>query len=489
MSPNPRKSPLARKSWPTALAFAGWTALAGFVTYSYAGAAPSTTAPVVAAASPINSEAVNRATQLSDAFADVAERVSPSVVTIKVEAKQELPDMFKFFGRGGGGDGPQGNVQGSGSGVIFTADGSILTNNHVVEKATRIDVVLRDGRSFRAKVAGTDPAVDLAVVKIDAKDLPAATFADSNKARVGEWVLAIGAPFGLDYTLTAGVLSAKGRSIHANEIEDYLQTDASINPGNSGGPLVNLQGQVLGINTVIIGGSGIGFAIPSSIARSVGEQLQTKGKVSRAWIGVSFQPLTQDLAKSLGKPDTHGALVASVVPKSPAEKAGIKPGDVIEQVDGQKIVESPDLMRAVLLKPVGSKVAINVLRDGKQVTLQMNTAERPGDLRAEGAGPDGSGGDTKEAPAALGLNLQQLTPQIAQELSYKGPGKVVVSGVKPGSPADTAGLQRGDVVVEADRRSVEKPGDVAAAAKDGKVLLRVDRKTGSFYTVVSKEED
>ncbi|HET6334954.1 MAG TPA: Do family serine endopeptidase [Polyangiales bacterium] len=472
-----------------ALAFAGWTALAGFVTYSYAGAAPSTTTPVVAAASPVNSEAVNRATQLSDAFADVAERVSPSVVTIKVEAKQDIPDVFKFFGGGRGGEGPQGGVQqGSGSGVIFTSDGSILTNNHVVEKATRIDVVLRDGRSFRAKVAGTDPAVDLAVVKIDAKNLPAATFADSNQARVGEWVLAIGAPFGLDYTLTAGVLSAKGRSIHANEIEDYLQTDASINPGNSGGPLVNLQGQVLGINTVIIGGSGIGFAIPSSIARSVGEQLQTKGKVSRAWIGVAFQPLTQDLAKSLGMSDTHGALVASVVPKSPADKAGIKPGDVIEQVDTQKVVQSSDLLRAVLLKPVGTKVAINVLRDGKPLTLQMNTAERPGDLKAEGAQDTGSG-DSPESPAALGLNLQPLSPQIAQELSYKGPGKVVVSGVKPGSPAERAGLQRGDVVVEADRKAVDKPADVAAAAKDGKALLRVDRKTGSFYTVVSKEDD
>jgi serine protease Do len=470
-----------------ALAFAGWTALAGFVTYSYANAAPSSAAPVVAATTPVNSEAINRASQLSDAFADVAERVSPSVVTIKVEAKQELPDVFKFFGGRGGDEGPQGKVQGAGSGVIFTSDGSILTNNHVVEKATRIDVVLRDGRTFRAKVAGTDPAVDLAVVKIDAKDLPAATFADSNKARVGEWVLAIGAPFGLDYTLTAGVLSAKGRSIHANEIEDYLQTDASINPGNSGGPLVNLQGQVLGINTVIIGGSGIGFAIPSSIARSVGEQLQTKGKVSRAWIGVSFQPLTSELAKSLGKPDTHGALVASVVPKSPADKAGVKPGDVIEQVDGQPVVQSPDLLRAVLMKPVGSKVALRVLRDGKPVTLQMNTAERPGDLRAEAA--PGESGEASAAPGALGLNLQQLTPQISQELSYKGSGRVVVSGVKPGSPADRAGMQRGDIVVEADRRAVEKPGDVAAAAKDGKVLLRVDRKTGSFYTVLSKEED
>lgn len=468
------------------VAFASWTALAGLVTYSYAGAAPSNAAPVVAAATPVNTEAINRATQLSDAFAEIAERVSPSVVTIKVESKQQTPDILRFFG--GRGEGPQGFVSGAGSGVILTSDGAILTNNHVVEHASRIDVVLRDGRSFRAKVAGTDPAVDLAVVKIDAKNLPAATFADSNKARVGEWVLAIGAPFGLDYTLTAGVLSAKGRSIKANQIEDYLQTDASINPGNSGGPLVNLQGQVLGINTVIIGGSGIGFAIPSDIARQVGEQLQTKGKVSRAWIGVSFQPLTQDLAKSLGKPDTHGALVASVMSKSPAEKAGIKPGDVIEKVDNQPVVESSDLLRAVLRKPVGSKLALQVRRDGKQLNLEMNTAERPADLRAEGA-PGRDDGDTSETQGALGLNLQQLTPQISQELSYKGPGKVVVAGVRPGSPADRADLERGDVIVEADRKTVEKPSDVAAAAKDGKVLLRVDRKTGSFYTVVSKDEE
>ena len=243
---------------------------------------------------------------------------------------------------------------------------------------------------------------------------------------------------------------------------------------------------MLGINTVIIGGSGIGFAIPSSIARSVGEQLQAKGKVSRAWIGVSFQELTSDLAKSLGKPDTHGALVASVVAKSPAEKAGIKPGDVIEQVDSQKVVESPDLLRAILLKPVGSKVVLSVLRDGKKINLEMNTAERPADLRAEGA-PEG--GDSSQPSGSLGLNLQQLTPQIAQELGYKGPGKVVVSGVRPGSPADAADIERGDIIVEADRRAVEKPADVAAAAKDGKVLLRIDSKMGSRYVVVSKDED
>ncbi|HKU39786.1 MAG TPA: trypsin-like peptidase domain-containing protein [Polyangiales bacterium] len=473
-----------------AAAFAGWTALAGFVTYSYAGAAPTNSAPVVAAATPINQEALNRANQLSDAFAEVAERVSPSVVTIKVEAKQEMPDVFRFFG-GRGGDGPQGSVKGSGSGVIVSPDGAILTNNHVVEHASRIEVVLRDGRSFKGKVAGTDPAVDLAVVKIEAKNLPAATFADSSKARVGEWVLAIGAPFGLDYTLTAGVLSAKGRSIQATEIEDYLQTDASINPGNSGGPLVNLQGAVLGINTVIIGGSGIGFAIPSNIARSVAEQLSTKGKVSRAWIGVSLQPMTQELAKSLGRADSRGALVASVVPKAPADKAGLKPGDVIESIDSQPMTDSHDVQRTVLLKPPGSKINLSVRRDDKVMNVALTTAERPKDLRAEGAtgDDDDEQGGGQAQGGGLGLNLQELTPQIAQQLSYKGPGKVVIAGVRSGSPADRAGLTRGDIIVEADRRAVDKPADVAAAAKDGKVLLRVDGKTGSRFVVVSKEDD
>jgi len=460
-----------------AAAFAGWTALAGLVTYSYAGASPSSAAPVVATATPINTEAVNRAVQLSDAFAEVAERVSPSVVTIKVEAKQEMPDVFRFFG-GPRGESPQGSVKGSGSGVIFSTDGAILTNNHVVEHATRIDVVLRDGRSFKAKVVGTDPAVDLALVKIDAKNLPAATFADSSKARVGEWVLAIGAPFGLDYTLTAGVLSAKGRSIQATEIEDYLQTDASINPGNSGGPLVNLQGNVLGINTVIIGGSGIGFAIPSNLARNVGEQLQSKGKVSRAWIGVSLQPITQDLAKSLGRADTHGALVANVVPKAPAEKAGLKPGDVIEKIDNETMADSHDVQRTVLLKTPGSKITLAVRRDDKLLTVPVSTAERPANLRAEGAGDDDDNDEQQQGGAAhsggLGLNLQQLTPQIAQELSYKGPGKVVIAGVRPGSAADRAGLSRGDIIVEADRKTVNKPSDVAAAAKDqGPVARRL----------------
>ena len=483
-SSTPPNTNASRWSWTTASALAGWIAAAGLVTYSYAGAAPSTSS---IPATPVATAAVNQATQLSDAFASVAEHVSPSVVTIRVEAKQEMPQMFRHPLFGGRGNGQEGGVtKGSGSGVIFRADGAILTNNHVVEHATRISVILKDGRNFKAKVVGTDPAVDLAVLKIDAKDLPAAAIADSGKARVGDWMLAIGAPFGLDYTLTAGVLSGKGRGgIGANEIEDYLQTDASINPGNSGGPLVDLQGQVVGINTMIIGGSGIGFAIPSNLARNVAEQLLANGKVRRAWLGVSFQELTPELAKGLGKSDTHGALVADVVKESPAAKGGVRAGDIIEKVDADPVSEGKDLLRAVLMRPVGSDVNLTIRRDGKLQSVKVKTSERPGDMRAAANGHSEAGAES--APGELGLQLQTLTPGIAQQLEYTGSGKVLVANVRPGSPADTAGLQRLDVIVEADKKPVATANDVSNAASDGKVLLRVERGNNNFFAVVSKE--
>jgi serine protease Do len=476
-----------RWSWAMASALAGWTAVAGLVTYSYAGAAPSTSS--ILPATPVATAAVNQATQLSDAFASVAEHISPSVVTIKMEAKQELPEIFRnnpFF-RMPDND-SNGVVKGSGSGVIFRSDGAILTNNHVVEHATRVTVQLKDGRTFKAKVVGTDPAVDLAVLKIDATGLPAAAFADSGKARVGDWVLAIGSPFGLNYTLTAGVLSAKGRGgIGASEIEDYLQTDASINPGNSGGPLVDLNGNVLGINTMIVPGSGIGFAIPASIARSVGEQLLATGKVRRAWLGVGFQELTPELAKSLGKPDTHGALVANVMPSSPASAAGVHPGDIIERVDQDPVSEGRDLQRAVLTRPVGTEIALSVRRDGKLQTLKVKTAERPNDMKDARTGMSGLGGEKDAGPGELGLKLQSLTPDVASQLDYHGQGKVVVAGVRPGSAADSAGLKRGDVILEANQKAVKSSEEVSAATRDGKALLRVERHGDSFFTVLSKD--
>lgn len=424
--------------------------------------------------------ATAQAQSLSQAFTQVAEGVSPAVVSIKVEAKAESPHGFFF----GGGAGPQSSVRG-GSGFIFRSDGAILTNNHVVENADRVEVKLQDGRIFEAKVLGTDPATDLAVLKIDAKGLNAVQFADSDKARVGEWVVAIGSPFGLDYTLTVGVLSAKGRGIGANEIEDYLQTDASINPGNSGGPLLNLDGQVLGVNTVIVGprNAGVGFAIPSNLVRHVGEQLLKSGEVSRAWIGVGFQELTPDLAKSFGTKVQGGALVSHVEPGGPAAKAGIKPGDVIEKVGDQPVNQGRDLLRAVLNKRVGEQTQLTLLRGGKRVGVTLTTGERPG---SETLASGGQGGGKGAVTDGFGLSVQTLTPELAQRLGYEGEGKVVIRGVAPGSPAARAGLTQGDVIVEADKSPVRSTSDLSAALKDGQALLRVDRRGGSLFIALKK---
>ena len=303
--------------------------------------------------------------------------------------------------------------------AILSADGAILTNNHVVENASRITVALQDGRRLNAKVVGTDPATDLAVLKIDAKGLPALKFADSDRAQVGEWVIAIGSPFGLDYTITAGVLSAKGRGgMGANEIEDYLQTDASINPGNSGGPLIDLDGNVLGINTMIIGhASGIGFAIPSNLARKVGMELLQKGDVSRAWIGVFMQELTPELASGFGVQRTRGALVTELAPNGPAAKAGVRPGDIIIEIQGREVRESRDLLRAVLQYPVGEKLAVTVLRDGGQHKLQVVTAARP-DQREARAQPGAAKPQRGQAKpqSSRGLELAELTPDVARRI-------------------------------------------------------------------------
>lgn len=442
--------------------------------------APTQTAPMTGA--------VGDAARVGEAFAQVAERVSNSVVSIHVESKQARPqNPFSFF-FGQPDNGPDYNiVKGGGSGFIISPEGAIVTNNHVVDKATRIEVVLQDKRRFKGKVLGTDPATDLAVVKIDAKDLPAVRFADSSRARVGEWVIAIGSPFGLDYTVTAGVLSAMGRGgFGANEIEDYLQTDASINPGNSGGPLVNLRGEVLGINTMIIGrGTGIGFAIPSNLAMVVVRQLQTKGSVKRAWIGVMFQELTSELAEKLGVKQRGGALIGNVVPNGPSARAGLKPGDVIVSIDGKPVREGHDLLRAIIEKPVGSKVELGIIRDGKEVKATVTTAERPGDLNEKRKSgwnnePDEAGG--------YGLQVEPMTQAWAQRLGVRVHAGLVVTRVSDGSPADRNGLRAGDVIVEADRRPVTKTDDLVAALKDGSALLRIERKDGAFFTVLSKSE-
>jgi Do/DeqQ family serine protease len=428
---------------------------------------------------------------LESAFTQVAESVSGSVVTIRVESRRKRvtpPGGFPFgewFGI------PESREQyrterGTGSGVVIRADGYVLTNKHVVENASYVEVVFRDGSHLQGKTVGIDDATDLAMVKVDAARLAAAKFADSNRAKPGQWVVAIGSPFGLDYTVTVGVVSAVGRGgMGANEIEDYLQTDASINPGNSGGPLVNLRGEVLGINTMIVGqGTGIGFAIPSNLARVVAEQLIDKGSVHRAYIGVGFQELTPDLAKHFGVLGKGGALVSSIVPQSPADKAGILAGDVVVSVDGQAVVESRDLLRALLQRPVGAKVNLGVVREKKERAITLVTVERPG----TGGARANAVPDAKPARDAgrLGLHLEVLSKPLAARLGFSGAQGAVVSSVERGSRAERAGLMAGDLIVEADRTLVKVPADVEAALADGSALLHVRRGNSASYMVLSR---
>jgi serine protease Do len=360
------------------------------------------------------------ARQLGEAFVEVARGVSPSVVALRVEARvasQRTPFGFNPFGPPQQMEPPI--AHGMGSGVVIRADGYVLTNNHVVDGARRIEVVLSDGRSLIGTVVGTDPATDLAVVRIEASGLPAARFARSDDVRVGEWAIAIGSPLGLDYSVTTGVVSALGRAgLGAAEIEDYVQTDASINPGNSGGPLVNLDGEVIGINTMIAGrGTGIGFAVPADIARQVADQIIDDGAVTRAWIGVSFQELTPDLARGLGVPDgsVRGALVASTLPDAPAARGGIKPGDVVVAVDGEPVEEGHDLLRRVLRRRVGETIALEVIREGRRETFSVTTTARPPSDDMRSAAPPAR---RRNAPQAQshGLALAPLDPRHANQL-------------------------------------------------------------------------
>ena len=431
--------------------------------------------------SAVDQDALSRAVAFETALTDVAESVSPSVVSIQVEVTKPQNEGFPFFF---GGQGRGGIVRGGGSGVILRPDGYILTNNHVVHQASRIEVRLKNGKSFPARLVGADSATDLAMLKIEARNLPPAEFGSSQKARVGQFVIAIGSPFGLDYTVTTGVLSAKGRGgIGANEIEDYLQTDASINPGNSGGPLVNLHGRVLGINTMIIGrGSGIGFAIPSEIAQRVARQLIENGTVKRAWLGVSFQEITPELAAHFGGSFDGGALINSVVPQGPADKAGLRAGDVITAIGNEKIQEGHDLLRTVLRHGVGERLNLEVRRGDKTKSIALVTGERPTE--------DGAQSPTEgvQDNSMLGLALEDLTPRIRERFRYEGDGRVFVRGVAPGSDADRAGLRPGDIILQADRQPVRSTGDVRAALKDGKALLYIERDSRRFFQPITRSK-
>jgi serine protease Do len=381
--------------------------------------------------------------------------------------------------------------QSLGSGVVVSEDGYILTNNHVVAEADEILVTLSNkekSEAKQAKLIGRDPKTDLALVKIEVDGiLRAAKLGDSDKLRVGDWVVAIGNPFGLGSTVTAGIVSAKGRTLGAGPYDNFIQTDASINPGNSGGPLFNLDGEVVGINTAIFtrtGGSiGIGFAIPINMAKSVMRQLKEKGKVLRGWLGVTIQVVTPKIKEKFGLESEQGALVAEIAKDSPADKGGLKRGDVIVSFAGQKVKEMSALPPMVAGTPVGKKVEIIVLRKGKEKRLTITVGELHEEKSTAGAGED--------IEMAFGLTVQELTPELAESLSLKGEKGVVVTNVKRGSPAHEAGLQRGNLIQEIENQRVESADDyyrIMRESSSTKQILLVVKHRGHTRYVILKGE-
>jgi serine protease Do len=390
----------------------------------------------------------------------------------------------------GGMQKPQSHREGGvGSGVIVSPDGYILTNNHVVEGATDLMVTLPDRREFKAKIIGTDAQTDVALLKIDASNLPSITVGDSSKLQIGDEVLAIGNPYGIGQTVTMGIVSAVGRTTNLGieEYENFIQTDAAINPGNSGGALVNDRGELIGINTAILapgsgGNQGIGFAVPVNLARQVMDQIATHGTVTRSYLGVTIQPVTPALAKALGLSSPEGALVSDVQADTPGQKAGLKSGDVIREIDGKKIVESNELRMAVSMMEPGQSVKLKVFRDGSTIELSANVGALPGQKLAKA----GNDGDTTEK-SMLGISVEELTAQDARELRLPVATKgVVVTDVDPDSKAAEAGLRKGDVIQQVNLMPVANAEDFAKAVKhsNGESVLLVNREGNKIFLAV-----
>jgi serine protease Do len=370
--------------------------------------------------------------------------------------------------------------------VIVDPKGYILTNNHVVAGAEKITVRLSDGRELKGTVKGTDQRTDLAVVQVDATSLPVATLGDSDKIEVGEWAIAIGSPFGLEKTVTVGVISAKDRSgLGTGTYEDFIQTDASINPGNSGGPLVNIDGEVIGINVMIIQpGQGIGFAIPINLAKNIMEALISKGKVVRPWVGIGLQDLTPELMASFNLKEKEGSLIGQVYEGSPAEQAGVKVGDLVVNIDGINIKNSQDVVREVLKKKVGQKIKMEIVREGKKMEISVTTGEMPATMAEPKSGQ-------LEKKEWFGLHITPVTPEIAKQLGLKTAEGVVVETVDSGSVAQEAGLRKGDVIVEINRQKIKNVNDYLKAmgeAKAGQGVLLLISRGGSTFFVTLKEE-
>lgn len=445
-------------------------------------------------------------------FADLVERVSPAVVSVTAEevmkggaqpGLDDMPDAFRDFFRRFGGPGmvqpqPQRKATSMGSGFIIDKSGYIVTNNHVIDGATKITVKLPDGRSFTAKLVGTDPATDVALLKVTSeKPLPTVEFGNDRSLRVGDWVVAVGNPFGLSNTVTAGIVSSIGRDIgNADQpYTDFIQIDAPINRGNSGGPTFDLRGQVVGMNSMIFspsGGSvGIGFAIPSSTIKDVVAALKAHGRVARGWLGVQIQPVTPEIAASLGVKDPKGALVATVMPDSPAARGGLRQGDVILSVNGKEVNDAHDLTRRVASLPAGKSAAFSVLRDGSQQNISVTIGAKKDTQVASAAQGEQDDAASFTTGKAMGLGLSALTPEVrrAYNLDENVQG-VVITKVDPDSNAAEQGLQAGDVVVSVRNKAVHTPADVeknvAAAHTAGlkSVLLLVSSGGASHFVAV-----
>jgi serine protease Do len=430
-------------------------------------------------------------------FADLAQKVEPAVVNISTTSIVTVPGnpFRQFFGHEQ--EGPFGDFfhnffgnvpdrkmkqQSLGSGFIVDKEGYILTNNHVVENAQEIKVKLSDGREFKAKVVGRDPRTDLALIKITSifESLPVIAMGDSDAIRVGDWVMAVGNPFGLGQTVTQGIISATGRVIGSGPYDDFLQTDAPINPGNSGGPLVNMKGEVIGIDTAIIsGGQGLGFAIPSNMAKSVMKQLREKGKVERGWLGVVIQSVTPDLAKSFGLKEPHGALVSEVTQGGPAEKGGIHRGDIIITYDGKNVKTANDLPIMVAETPVGKTVNVTVLRDGKEVDANVKIEELTEQRMAAQSGTP---------TRSYGMTVGDLTPDLSRHMGLTEKSGVVVESVEPGSLADQAGILAGDLIKEANHKAVanvrEYNAAISGVPSGQPLLLLIKRGNQSLYVTM-----
>lgn len=436
------------------------------------------------------------------AFSRVVKDVKPAVVHIKVESTVEMsqeyeqffnnPFFERFFGPQHRFQDPQQRKrqqQGAGSGFIIDKDGYILTNNHVVEKADKITVTLSDNSEVEAKLIGADPKSDVALIKIDVDHaLPTVNLGDSESLEVGEWVIAIGNPFGLSQTVTVGVVSAKGRSrVGINEYENFIQTDAAINPGNSGGPLLNIHGQVVGINSALYsrtgGYMGIGFAIPINMAKSIKEQLQNNGKVTRGYLGVGIQDVDEGLAESFGLDKSGGVLITDVQEDTPASKAGIKNQDIIVKLGDIELKDTQDLRNRIAQTTPGTDIVLHLMRDGKPIELQVTIGEQPADFgKVAQAVPD-------ENPlSSFGLVLQDLTPDLAEQLGYKGRQGLVISEVTPGSPAAVVGLKSGLLIEEVQKVPVKNLEELKlimqqSQTKD-RVLLRIRMGQNSRYIVL-----